>query len=163
MPEQQKSETTYLFATVGFAHWTRRTAIHDQGPNRHRCFFAILDPRWRKIGRCEQGHTDFWNGTRLAISGPVDSLATIGRRLSFTARLVAVVSTALSVLMLLSAGGLCVWKLHGHYVEAEAARPVTPSLEFLHMTIATRTVQGLQAVILVESTRCERSLNGNAA
>jgi hypothetical protein len=87
-------------------HDWNQLAIHDQGPNRHRCFFAILDPRWRKIGRCEQGHTDFWNGTRLAIGGPVDSLATIGRRLSFTARLVAVVSTALSVLMLLSAGGL---------------------------------------------------------
>ncbi|WP_158937574.1 hypothetical protein [Burkholderia sp. S171] len=148
---------------IGGKHDWNQLAIHDQGPNRHRCFFAILDPRWRKIGRCKQGHTDFWNGTRLAIGGPVDSLATIGRRLSFTARLAAVVSTALSVLMLLSAGGLCGWKLHGHYIKAEAARPVTPSLEFLHMTIATRTVQGLQAVILVESARCERSLNGNAA
>ncbi|WP_089161235.1 type VI secretion system amidase effector protein Tae4 [Caballeronia sordidicola] len=30
------------------------------------------------------GHIDLWNGTRLTISGPVDSLATIGRRLGMT-------------------------------------------------------------------------------
>jgi len=69
----------------------------------------------------------------------IGHLATRKRRL--TIRLVAAVSTALSVLMLLPAGGLYVWKLHGHYAEAEAARPVKPSLDFLHMTIATRAVQ----------------------
>jgi hypothetical protein len=69
----------------------------------------------------------------------IGHLATRKRHL--TVWLVAAVSTALSALMLLPAGGLYVWKLHGRYVEAEAARPVKPSLDFLHMTITTRAVQ----------------------
>lgn len=64
------------------------------------------------------------------------------RKRPVTVGKVLVVSAALCLLMLLPAGALYVWKLHEHYVEAEAARPVKPSLEFLHMTIATRTVQG---------------------
>ncbi|MEQ5843080.1 hypothetical protein BWP39_20885 [Paraburkholderia acidicola] len=67
-------------------------------------------------------------------------LATRKRRV--TAGTVLVVSTVLCLLMLLPAGGLYVWKLHGHYDEAEAARPVKPNLAFLHMTIATRAVRG---------------------
>jgi hypothetical protein len=29
------------------------------------------------------GHIDLWNGTRLTISGPIGSIATIGRRFGF--------------------------------------------------------------------------------
>ncbi|MFL9897302.1 type VI secretion system amidase effector protein Tae4 [Paraburkholderia fungorum] len=39
---------------------------------------------WRQDGDSKDnlsgGHIDLWNGTRLTISGPIDSIATIGRR-----------------------------------------------------------------------------------
>jgi hypothetical protein len=81
----------------------------------------------------------------LSTAGGLFGFVLIGhlatRKRHLTVGVVAAVSTALSALMLLPAGGLYVWKLHGRYVEAEAARPVKPSLDFLHMTITTRAVQ----------------------
>ncbi|KAE8761060.1 MULTISPECIES: type VI secretion system amidase effector protein Tae4 [Paraburkholderia] len=39
---------------------------------------------WRQEGDSQDnlsgGHIDLWNGTRLTISGPIDSIATLGRR-----------------------------------------------------------------------------------
>ncbi|WP_133664579.1 hypothetical protein [Paraburkholderia sp. BL10I2N1] len=64
------------------------------------------------------------------------------RKRHITVKTVLAVNAALCLLMLLPAWGFYTWKLHQHYVEAEAERPVKPNLEFLHMTIATRPVQG---------------------
>ena len=42
---------------------------------------------WRQDGDSSDnlsgGHIDLWNGTRLTISGPIDSIATISRRFGF--------------------------------------------------------------------------------
>jgi hypothetical protein len=42
---------------------------------------------WRQEGdspdNLSGGHIDLWNGTRLTISGPIDSIATVSRRLGF--------------------------------------------------------------------------------
>lgn len=66
-------------------------------------------------------------------------LFTRGARLR-TRRTFAVLAT-LIVAAIIAAGGRYLVELHAHYQEAEAARPVTPDVDFMYMAIATRDIQ----------------------
>lgn len=63
------------------------------------------------------------------------------RRENLTKRRMAAALAILVTAATLAATCHYVFKLHKRYVEAEAARPVQPDLDFMYMVIATRDVQ----------------------
>jgi hypothetical protein len=63
------------------------TGAHWESKVKGRTGIVFFYGYWRQDGDSSDnlsgGHIDLWNGTRLTISGPIDSIATISRRFGF--------------------------------------------------------------------------------